>query len=108
MKRHHDARMLIHQQAKAFYDRPGARQDLPAFYEAPATLSRLQHHLPFKPCSTCHILLEKRNLSPGSKGTGSAGKSGRQPEAIVSCERGNRCARPITGKIEPKGKAFDG
>ena len=35
---------------------------------------------------TCHILLEKSKLFLGSKGTGSAGKSGRQPEAIVSCD----------------------
>ena len=37
MKRQHDERMLTHQQAKAFYDHLGARQDLQAFYEAPAT-----------------------------------------------------------------------
>ena len=37
MKRQHDERMLTHQQAKAFYDHLGARQDLQVFYEAPAT-----------------------------------------------------------------------
>src|SRR6266581_1605339 len=37
------ARILTHQQAKAFYDWMGAKQDLQAFYEAPATRDLIAH-----------------------------------------------------------------
>jgi len=37
------ARILTHQQAKAFYDWMGAKQDLQAFYEAPATRDLMAH-----------------------------------------------------------------
>lgn len=37
------ARTLTHQQAKAFYDWMGAKQDLQAFYEAPATHDLIEH-----------------------------------------------------------------
>ncbi len=41
---------------------------------------------------------------------GSAGKPGRQPETIVSCERGEPVSVRKTDHrgIEPKGEAFDG
>jgi cyclopropane fatty-acyl-phospholipid synthase-like methyltransferase len=38
-----EARMLTHQQATAFYDHLGARQDWQAFYEAPATGDLIAH-----------------------------------------------------------------
>jgi ubiquinone/menaquinone biosynthesis C-methylase UbiE len=38
-----EARMLTHQQATAFYDRLGAKQDWQAFYEAPATRDLIAH-----------------------------------------------------------------
>src|SRR5689334_10926171 len=37
------ARLLTHQQAQAFYDWMGAKQDLQAFYEAPATRDLIAH-----------------------------------------------------------------
>ncbi len=37
------ARLLTHQQVKAFYDWMGAKQDLQAFYEAPATRDLIAH-----------------------------------------------------------------
>ena len=38
-----EGRMLTHQQAKAFYDRLGSKQDLQAFYEVPATNNLIAH-----------------------------------------------------------------
>jgi ubiquinone/menaquinone biosynthesis C-methylase UbiE len=38
-----EGRMLTHQQAKAFYDRLGSKQDLQAFYELPATNNLIAH-----------------------------------------------------------------
>jgi ubiquinone/menaquinone biosynthesis C-methylase UbiE len=38
-----EGRMLTHQQAKAFYDRLGSKQDLQAFYEMPATTNLIAH-----------------------------------------------------------------
>jgi len=38
-----EGRMLTHQQAKAFYDRLGGKQDLQAFYEVPATTNLIAH-----------------------------------------------------------------
>ena len=38
-----EVRMLTHQQAKAFYDRLGSKQDLQAFYEVPATTNLIAH-----------------------------------------------------------------
>jgi len=38
-----ESRMLTHQQAKAFYDRLGSKQDLQAFYEVPATNNLIAH-----------------------------------------------------------------
>ncbi len=38
-----EGRMLTHQQAKAFYDRLGSKQDLQAFYELPATTNLIAH-----------------------------------------------------------------
>jgi ubiquinone/menaquinone biosynthesis C-methylase UbiE len=38
-----EGRMLTHQQAKAFYDRLGSKQDLQAFYEVPATTNLIAH-----------------------------------------------------------------
>ncbi len=38
-----EERMLTHQQATAFYDRLGARQDWQAFYETPATRDLIAH-----------------------------------------------------------------
>ena len=38
-----EARMLNHEQATAFYDRLGAKQDWQAFYEAPATGDLIAH-----------------------------------------------------------------
>jgi ubiquinone/menaquinone biosynthesis C-methylase UbiE len=38
-----EGRMLTHQQAKAFYDRLGSKQDLQAFYELPATNKQIAH-----------------------------------------------------------------
>ena len=38
-----EGRMLTHQQAKAFYDRLGSKQDLQAFYEVPVTNNLIAH-----------------------------------------------------------------
>ncbi len=38
-----EARMLSHQQATAFYDRLGTKQDWQAFYEVPATANLIAH-----------------------------------------------------------------
>jgi ubiquinone/menaquinone biosynthesis C-methylase UbiE len=38
-----EGRTLTHQQAKAFYDRLGSKQDLQAFYEVPATNNLIAH-----------------------------------------------------------------
>jgi cyclopropane fatty-acyl-phospholipid synthase-like methyltransferase len=39
----HDARVLTHEQAQAFYNRMGAKQDWQAFYEAKATSDLVTH-----------------------------------------------------------------
>jgi AhpD family alkylhydroperoxidase len=39
----HDVRMLTHEQARAFYNRMGAKQDWQAFYEAKATHDLIAH-----------------------------------------------------------------
>ncbi len=39
----HDVRVLTHEQAQAFYNRMGAKQDWQAFYEAKATLNLIAH-----------------------------------------------------------------
>ncbi|GAC1566791.1 MAG: hypothetical protein NVS3B14_10780 [Ktedonobacteraceae bacterium] len=38
-----EGRMLTHQQAKAFYNRQGSKQDWQAFYELPATTNLIAH-----------------------------------------------------------------
>jgi ubiquinone/menaquinone biosynthesis C-methylase UbiE len=38
-----EGRILTHQQAKAFYDRLGSKQDQQAFYEVPATTNLIAH-----------------------------------------------------------------
>ncbi len=38
-----ESKMLTHQQAKAFYDRLGSKQDLQTFYEVPATNNLIAH-----------------------------------------------------------------
>ncbi len=72
-----EARMLTHQQATAFYDHLGARQDWQAFYEAPAT-GDLFAHAPFL---TCYLRLIQRNCSS---------------KLIGSSRRRDACARVIT------------
>ena len=39
----HDVRVLTHEQAQAFYNRMGAKQDWQAFYEAKATHDLIVH-----------------------------------------------------------------
>src|SRR5260221_7722183 len=39
----HDVRVLTHEQAQAFYNRMGAKQDWQAFYEAKATHDLIAH-----------------------------------------------------------------
>src|SRR5260370_24707460 len=39
----HDVRVLTHEQAQAFYNRMGAKQDWQAFYEAKATHDLITH-----------------------------------------------------------------
>src|SRR5258708_13304510 len=39
----HDVRVLTHEQAQAFYNRMGAKQDWQAFYEAKATQNLIAH-----------------------------------------------------------------